>query len=260
MKKAAVLGCGPTGLFAAHALATLGWDFTILSIKRRSEMYGAQYLHEPIPGLAENRTTVLDYRLRGTIDEYLTKVYGNQPVPFVSPEKLLGRHTIWNIRSAYYKAWSLYVDKITPLKIAANEVRSLAALDLVVITIPADQVCFNPTHKFESQNVWAVGDAPERGIFCPVKVPEDTIICNGLPSDTWYRASNVFGYNTVEWPYHYLAPESEEAYLVNKPISTDCSCFVGAPYLKVGRYGAWSKSTLSHHAYQEVYERATAIQ
>ena len=49
----AILGCGPTGLVAAHACAMKHIPFVIFSKKRKSFLFGSQYLHEPIPGVIE---------------------------------------------------------------------------------------------------------------------------------------------------------------------------------------------------------------
>jgi len=52
-KRIFILGCGPAGLFAAQAAAEMGCSAVIISKLRRSEMYGAQYLHSEIPGLTD---------------------------------------------------------------------------------------------------------------------------------------------------------------------------------------------------------------
>lgn len=248
-KRAAVLGCGPAGLFAAHALVDAGWDVTVYSNRRRSEMFGAQYLHAPVPGLAEIGT-VIHYRLQGSVVAYRDKVYEGMPVESVSPESLAGYHRAWDIRAAYYDAWERYQSLIkhTP-GIGAADVEDLRGkgFRLIVSSLPAPSICMG-LHRFQSQKVWASGDAPERGKMCPVETPADTVICNGDPAPSWYRASNVFGYNTCEWPGG-TKPPLDVAEVI-KPIKTDCDCQPGV--LRIGRYGTWTKGVLSHEAYTTV--------
>lgn len=48
----AILGCGPSGLVAAHAAMQININkrVSVFSRNLRSPIYGAQYLHQPIPG------------------------------------------------------------------------------------------------------------------------------------------------------------------------------------------------------------------
>lgn len=253
-KRAAVLGCGPAGLFAAHAFIEAGWDVRIFSNKRRSEMFGAQYLHRPIPGLLAHKTLVR-YRLTGTADGYRRKVYGDGSQLPVSPEELAGEHMAWDIRAAYYDAWDRYADLIEHTPAITNEVAGeivRAAFHRVVSSLPAPAVCVGG-HQFYAQQVWAVGDAPERGVFCPVPCQRDVVECNGDPDVGWYRVSNVFGYRTAEWPDSRKPPVDGLA-AVSKPLYTDCSCLPDV--VRVGRYGTWTKGVLSHEAYETAKELA----
>ena len=252
-KRAAVLGCGPAGLFAAHGLIEAGWNVDIFSIKRRSEMFGAQYLHEPIHGLVE-RDSLITYELLGTPEEYRRKVYGDAPVGTVSPEQFVGTQRVWDIRSAYYDAWDKYHELIQhqPLdnRVAGEIVKG--AYNAVVSSVPAPSLC-GAGHQFQSTRVWAIGDAPERGIFSPVNPGSNKVICNGERSPGWYRASRVFGYNTTEWPEAAKPPISGVA-VVLKPTGTNCNCL--PDLVRVGRYGTWTKGVLSHEAYKTAKELA----
>lgn len=256
--RVAILGCGPTGLFAAHAFAERGFSrVSILSRKRRSEMFGAQYLHKPIPGLTEGEGEMVRYLLRGTPEQYARKVYEGKMDPSrTSPVILHQDHAAFDIRSAYYKAWDMYSPAIVNMDIGPSIMPEIMrGFDFVVATIPADRLC-NSTcsgaHQFHSQKVWAVGDAPERGIFCPITVQPWTIECNGLENPRWYRVSNVFGYKTAEWPGE-KAPPVENIAAVEKPISTNCDCWTDHKgFMRAGRYGTWSKGVLSHQVYYDI--------
>lgn len=262
-RRVAIMGCGPSGLFAAHAFLQAGWDVTVYSRKRRSHMFGAQYLHRPIPGLPEVLTEV-SYKLQGTTAGYADKVYG--PVAaitddMVSPALMAGTHPAWDIRAAYFAAWDMYESLVVDanvdhafLQMEFGNPDAQSYWGAVISTIPAPILCRRPEgeHGFISQKVWAAGDAPELDRWCPITVPPGHVICNGDPERAWYRAANVFGHSTAEWPHGHRPPLSNLAE-VEKPISTNCNCW--GNITRMGRYGEWKKGVLTHH----VYERAAAL-
>lgn len=254
---ALVLGCGPAGLLAAHALVTLGHEVEIVSKKRKSEMYGAQYLHRPIPNLGRKPVEVaqIDYLLSGSIEGYRDKVYGENWSGVVSPDEFGNEenHLGWDIRDVYDRLWRMYGHHVQDYDLP----HGAAIQDLsrgyirVVSTVPAPLLCLRrEEHVFRVQKVWAIGDAPERGIFCPVKeAPDNTVLCNGDPYVSWYRTANIFGYRTAEWPGG-RRPPFEGVAEVDKPLSTTCDCQPGVE--RAGRYGKWQKGVLSHTAYYDL--------
>lgn len=268
----AILGCGPAGIFAAHAATISGYNVAIFSKKRRSEMFGAQYMHMPLPGLRMDSRTI-SYKLVGTVDGYRRRVYGDvERVKIeVSPEALAGTYRAWDIRAAYYQLYSQYESDIVhtgeidgAFIVSATRRGMGKHFTAVVNTIPMPQMCIKQSrHSFYSQDVWAIGDAPERGVECPVTVAPDSVVCNGseyVGAPEWYRASNIFGYKTVEWPY-YQRPSIANGIrpaMVRKPILTNCDCHAGV--IRVGRYGKWTKGELSHHAFLQVQELLNADQ
>ena len=253
--KVLIFGCGPAGLMAAHAAALNNCDVLIVSKKRKSEMFGCQYLHQPIPLVTQGDPVDVEYKLQGSIKDYRQKVYGNKSVD-VSPDTLETNHKAWNIRSAYDNLWAMYGSYVIDQDVSGGRmdqprIQSLIDdADWVYSTIPAPLLCKRiGEHNFFAEQVWAIGDAPERGIFSPVTTEENTILCNGHPAPSWYRVSNVFGYNTVEWPGGKKPPIQDIAEVV-KPIKTDCDC---RPKIhRLGRYGKWQKGVLSHEAFTTV--------
>jgi hypothetical protein len=251
----AVFGAGPAGLFAAQAAHDAGNVVRIYARGMKSTLYGAQYLHAPLPNLDCGDKQQIQYRLNGTSSEYRAKVYGaDAPLGLsVSPDTLGRTHDAWDIRAAYNEAWERFSGLIDETEINLAWLRSFddtARVDLVVWSLPLAPACLGG-HQFQSQSVWAQGDAPDLGWYCSVNVEPWTVITNGLPEPRWYRASNVFGYKTAEWPDGPKPPIKGLA-RVNKPISTTCNCWSqlgGAQVLRVGRYGTWTKSEFSHAAY-----------
>jgi hypothetical protein len=254
-----ILGCGPAGLLAAHAAAMWGHDIKIVSKRRKSEMFGAQYLHKPIVDLDCGRSRIIKYELRGTPEGYRNKVYGPKYNGTVSPEELEDVHVGWNIRAAYDHLWEMYGGYVINELVSGNDLKEggkLAELgaDLVVSSIPAPMMCVKPEeHGFASEEVWAIGDAPERGTFDPIKAAEpNSVVCNGEPDIGWYRSANVFGLSTTEWPGKRRPPFEGVAQVV-KPLKTTCDCF--PLVMRVGRYGKWQKGVLSHTAFDDVYKK-----
>lgn len=258
--KVLVFGCGPAGLMAAHAvnMATEGMgEVHIASKKRKSTMYGAQYLHRPIPGITNSEDfVVLNYWLRGEIRDYRRKVYGPMWDGQVSPDTLPRVHRAWNISTTYDKLWARYEDHIHDMTLRPSDVREaidVGGYDLILNTIPLKVLC-PEGHTFQSRFIKAAGSAPDLGIDIPYNDCEpNSVLCNGNEVPTWYRMSNVFGMKTVEWPDTVNPPLSHSR--VEKPIKHNCTCW---PEVKMlGRYGSWTKGVLSHQAYFDTYNLIT---
>ena len=80
--RVAVLGSGPAGLLAAHACVQQGVEPKIYSLKEKSLMFGAMYLHEPIPDLNDPDRPDHDIMIvkEGTREGYAKNVYGDKNV------------------------------------------------------------------------------------------------------------------------------------------------------------------------------------
>lgn len=248
-----ILGCGPAGLAAALAADIAGEDIRIFSNPRKSHMFGAQYLHKPLPLVNSlNGGVIVKYQLQGSIVQYREKVYGPVYDGTVSPDELEEEHAAWDIRYAYDRLWMRYgpyvekVENINPRWM--NENRNLRPM---ISSVQLPSICYHPgICVFRSTAIWAAGEAPERGIRFghPYLFPENTVVCNGLPQPEWYRASRIFGHSTVEWPWG-AGPNAMAPAAVTKPIGNNCECWPDVR--KVGRYGKWEKGVLVHHAYEE---------
>lgn len=264
--KVIILGSGPAGLMAAQAVVDAhtgngrqnSLRMAIISRKQMSPLYGAQYLHQPIPRTtpADSEVTI-QYRLDGDVDDYRRKVYGMQWSGTVSPEDLHEEHLGWDIRATYRNLWSRWASEITDGEV--DPISFLRLLendqpDLVISTIPRVALCHNE-HSFGAMEVWAAGDAPDLGIRIPYRCPENTVVCNGEDSPSWYRMSRVFGHTTVEWPGNIHRVPIDTAARVKKPTRHDCDCWNDMPVMFAGRYGRWEKGVLSHTAYYDTVQR-----
>lgn len=254
MKSVAIFGCGPSGLMAAHAAEMLGWNFEVFSKKRKSFLFGSQYLHKPIPGMTECHAAVVEYHLEGTPQEYRRKVYGESWDGTVSPEDLENDHYAWDIRQTYDKMYDAYEDNIHDCEVDSSWLQDRKwqkRFDLVISTLPR-KVWAQPGDQFLSSSVWAYGDAPELGQVTPFRPKEFTVICDGTKDVGWYRASNIFGYCTIEWPEN-NKPPLRGVSLVEKPLSHNSTA--ANDFVHLGRYGAWQKGILT----TDVFDRALEI-
>jgi hypothetical protein len=205
----------------------------------------------PIPGLTHKDPVEIEYTLNGTPEQYAKKVYGSDQPSFVSPEVLPTSHLGWDIREAYDAAWLKYSDLITHAIVDSDWIESMAYARHtdVISSVPLKRICTNGNHAFRSQRAYAIGDAPERGTFCPVRTPLNSVYCDGTEANSWYRASNIFGYRTAEWSSGF---DNTLINPVEKVISTNCNCW--PTVMRVGRYGTWDKAKLSHTAYQDTID------
>lgn len=257
MKKALILGCGPSGLLAAHAATLANWEPIVVSSKRPSPLFGCQYLHREIPELTTDGGRDVQYLLFGTVEEYADKVYGpdRHPSLKVSPESLVGTHKAWDIRLAYRKLWNRYEEGIVDERLQADDIESMMSWyrpDVFINTIPLPLLCANPDHDFQSVKCWAIGDAPELGQYAPHVTPEFTVACDSSSDVGYYRASNVFGYSTIEWPGWRSKPPVQGVVDFLKPLSTSCDCWPRVT--RMGRMGMWRKGVLAHEAFFDTQE------
>jgi hypothetical protein len=249
--KILILGCGPAGLIAAHAVASRGHVPHIYSKPRKSFMNGAQYLHAPIPDASKSEPFLISYEMSGSIDGYRDKVYGAGSAVQVSPETLVGRHLAWDIREAYDWLWDRYGHTVTGFEAGIGD--SIARLvhfvepDATISTIPAKLLC-TQEHWFGSTKVWSSD-------YSEVELSDNTVLCQGEPGFPWYRASKIQGHENTEWPLSQHPDRNggvrkgHGLWLVEKPTTTTCRCLPDV--VRMGRYGQWKKGVLSHEAWDD---------
>ena len=256
--RVAIFGAGPAGMAIAHAASQRGYTPTLYSkAGAKSPMFGAQYLHKSILNLSPPIT--VGHHFQGTVDGYRRKVYGDSWVGTVSPQEFVGIQPAWSIREEYVELWKRYGGQVVEFFASPQllvEITPMLVNDYehVFSTVPRNTICRNPSHKFDSQTIWAVGDAPELGRECPIPCFDNTIVCDGTSDVGWYRLARVFGHTTAEWPggEGKRKPPIEGASQVTKPLWTDCNCHGYMHHM--GRYGAWQKGVLVHHVYEQALE------
>lgn len=263
MMNVGILGCGPAGLLAAWAVTEAGHHPVIFSIKKKSRQYGAQWLHEEIPGITDEEPDgQVEYIFKGDVEGYAEKVYNNVSQD-VSWGKFGDVQPCWDLRAAYNELWYEFEEQIINTEINRDFLKQAifdaeVSMDQWISTIPQHVICTNPfSHSFTGQPIWA---GVTNKHTHPVMAVENTVVYNGDPEDHWYRAAWVFGKGTVEYPFvtGEDPPDIPNFWKIMKPIDTDCDCWDGY-MLRVGRFGEWKKGVLSHHAYFKTLEYIEAL-
>jgi len=260
--KVAILGCGPVGLVAAHSIlnSTAGKaEVRLFSVKRPSPIFGAQYLHQPIPGLVEEagEPRVIRYRMSGSPEDYLRKVYGEMWDGHISDDLRDDAHVAWDLRGTYKSLWTWYSDLVQHMEFRPNrdELQKMfntmyEHADLIINTIPRKALCVNSAHQFRETMIWASGDSTFGK--SPIEGTDEVIDYNGTADVSWYRVSRMFGHSTVEWPGHIKMPLLPGVKEVRKPLSHNCDCWPSIKHL--GRYGRWDRERLVHEAYADAQQ------
>lgn len=249
MANVAVFGCGPAGLFAAHALKMHGFKPTIISKKQKSVIYGAQYLHRPIPGLSDSAATA-DIRtiLAGVPEVYAERVYGLATMP-TSWHRVVPYASGWDLRETYDVAWDKYSHEVIDWILRPDEIEEWASqFDLVISTVPLWSICLKPNeHYFRSVNILVQKDVDLKDAVDGID--DNFVVYNGTWEHAWYRASSIFGHTSVEArsEEHLLRIKKWEPGF--KVVGTDCDCH---PTLRrAGRMGTWRRGVLTHHVFEQ---------
>lgn len=246
-----VLGCGPAGLLAAHAVALAGHEPLIISERAvKSEIPGAVYLHEPIPELTSREPDALVRFVKlGTREGYAYKVYGSRFHPCSWDKFDEGEQPAWVLQAVYDDLWERYSPLIAEQRIDHEAAKMLAdAFPLVVSTIPAPALCADNEHAFGSRTVW-INRRPQPEV---ADYGDPVIIYDGRIGAGFehYRTSLIFGHGATEYG---VDQPMYDCVRGTKPLGTDCDCLPGI--FRAGRFGRWEPGVLSHHAFKSVFAR-----
>jgi hypothetical protein len=255
-----ILGCGPAGLLAAYAVERLGGSAVIVSRKIKSALPGAQYLHEPIPGLSGEPDGVIRTYRQGTREGYAKKVYGDPAAPCSWDDQAEEREA-WDLRALYDRLWGMYQSQVVDAEISWSALDRVGQRSrLVISTLPLIKSCHQQAHRsgdhrFDWESMWTID-------YASPDVADNTVLYSGSEEQSWYRASRVFGHASTEWSNlnpplggAYLTPEEEKPPLIFVPRKgikvkgATCDCW---PLIKrAGRFGTWTKNYLTHHAFRD---------
>jgi hypothetical protein len=258
----AVLGCGPSGLMAAHACREQGHAVTIISVKQKSEILGGQYLHIEVPGITGKPDTVTYIKI-GNAEGYSQKVYGKPDVPcFRFPD---GEYPAWSMTEAYDNLWGIWGSLIKDVEVEPGDIHDICQqYDLVFCTLPRNKMCYKTDHRFDHQSIILDQD---QSFLNPVV--SNVVLYSGRPQDLWYRTSNLFGHRTTEWSPASMPEKALIEFAADleigdcakgfKPLNTDCDCHdENDNFVRLGRFGVWRHGVLVSDAWEEARKELEA--
>lgn len=247
----AVLGCGPSGLIAAHTARQARCAVTVISIKEKSPILGGQYLHVEIPGITGKADSVTYVKV-GDAEGYSQKVYGKPDVPCFRFDE--GEYPAWSMTEAYDNLWGCWGSLVKDQEVEPDDIADLCdRFDAVLCALPRNVLCYKTDHRFESQRI----EVFQGGSLLSEEI-ENLVLYSGRERDAWYRTSNLFGHETTEWSLALPdgsdrtpaaiadAPATVEVVKTGiKPLRTDCDCHSEhANFHRVGRFGEWKHGVL----------------
>jgi hypothetical protein len=254
VKPFAILGSGPAGLLAAHALALADREFDIFSLGEPSRLVGPQYLYQHIPEVTGMEPEGYVHQVcRGTMEGYRRKLYGSVDPGWIE-RPLAPGYNAWSLLAVYERLWLLYSARVKPMEIGPKALAGLLSsreYGRIISTIPATAICAS-MHRFTAWSILVADRMVE-------PIADNTIVFNGQDSPAWVRESNIFGRQTTEWPLTILDPARKrtkpplpDMYEFEKPLRTNCDCF--PEVIRMGRFGKWRNETWAHDAYNEAKE------
>lgn len=267
-KPVAVLGCGPAGLLAAHAVALRGQPIAIFSRAMPSQVGGAQFLHKPIPLITdEDPEAVVTFSVEGDVHEYRNKVYGDPmtdrdavAVPFVSMENVPAEQPAWSMKGAYERLWDMYGNAVNDTMVGPQWLEdNMDDFSMVVSTVPLPALCaaraglIHEAHYFTTQTIGITLGQHDH-------LPDNHVVYDGTKDRAWYRASKLFGESSAEYGRRGVPPGATVISLA-KPIGHTCTCWrdMEGVLLMAGRMGKWRKGVLAHQAFEDTWEALGAV-
>jgi hypothetical protein len=255
----AILGCGPSGLLAAHAAKQRGHEVVVVSRKIKSEINGAMFLHRGIPGINEVEPDfMIDIIKSGVREGYAENVYGDPSHPVSWDKFESDPFPAWDLRNVYDRLWKAWEPKIVNVEYSHAMLASMLEVqDKVISTIPRTATC-TMAHEFTSQDIWI--ERLEGGLIERVN-DHNLMYYNGYTPDgkygmigpPWYRYCQINGIRSWEYAKERHPDSMLDGRVIRgyKPISTTCDCWPRVMFL--GRFGAWQKQILTHHVYEAVW-------
>lgn len=253
MRPVAILGCGPAGLLAAHAVALAGRPVAVFSKKSKSPIGGAQFLHEAIPGVTNTEPdAVIQFVTRGTKQGYMEKVYGTNPLeqpPFVSFPDRPQSQPAWHLQEVYGRLWDQYEGAINDVSVSPKWLDEEAStFDLIISTIPLPLLCRSRAGMKPGNCRFTVQEVLILNRNISGDCPNNSVLYNGDKSPSWYRTSHLFGVGSTEWSLRSPKPPLPDLATFQKPLLGVCDC--NPDVVRAGRFGEWKKGVLVNDAFR----------
>jgi hypothetical protein len=249
--KIAIIGFGPTAVFAAKAAYDMGYQVEIYTDQQKPMPPGATWLHWLPEDVSHQFKPVQIYVVgQGTSEQYTKRQWG-QVHPSSFPLK-----PVWEV--GYNPTQVL--DKLLPTECNVNlvpyrmsdaDVRDLSvSFDLVFQTFPTRE------HRESQPQLLPFVAAARLGTEDPTK---NYVVYNGTKKGIVVREASLFGNHFVEFPKGMTEDEVNESHTWNTgykvaelkdldPRTQPVQQPVGKIKL-LGRWAQWDRRVLSHDAY-----------
>ena len=253
----AIIGAGPAGLLAAHAVERMGHVPHIFAPLNKSAISKVQCLWKLPPGL-DFKPYDLEVVKHGTAAGYARLLYGYETAPNSFDEVRAGHHMVWPLDEVYDWLWDRYEKEIYPGMVKMSGVQGLLSdYSVVINTAPLWKLCQDIKHNFQS--VYTLVNTKQTNLEGHY-VPASTYL-NGRDesNDQWFRWSWCRGEETIEYSSTAKNPMPIEMFSRGtKPISTDCTCWQSLGRVgdkprqlhRIGRFGRWARGVMNHHAFE----------
>ena len=164
MTEVAIIGCGPAGMLAAHAVVRAGHQPVVYSDNPDPvPVTGGVYLHEPVPEVASTEPDgEVNFRKVGSEAGYAAKVYGDVGARTSWGLCSQGKRPAWALQPAYEALWGLYGAAVHQLAVDHDQAAALASeYALVMSSAPAPHLCrhngkMQPVHQFPERHVYYI--------------------------------------------------------------------------------------------------------
>jgi hypothetical protein len=242
-----IIGCGPAAMMIAHACDQHGVNFRLYGPGTPSFISGAQYLHSDVGVRYDGlRPETVRYRRIGTEAGYEAKIYGKLPENMqTSWSKFKEEVEAWPLIGIYQFLFSKFYDKISRIEVTLEQVLELGERTLTFNTAPLPALMPDATYEVERVAI----------LNGHSTAPPMTIVYNGDPEEPWYRMSNLWSSQSIEYPHDFATDafltEDPNVTVVKKPLRTDA--FIPNVILS-GRYGRWEKGVLVDESYYQAIE------
>jgi hypothetical protein len=248
MSEISIIGCGPAAMMIAHACDQHGIDFRIYGPGKPSFISGAQYLHRDVGVRFDGlRPEPVRYVHLGDEETYEWKIYEKLPEGLSTSWKKFpaGDVEAWPLIGIYQYLWGKFYEKISMIEVTLEQVMELGDRTITFNTAPLPALM--PDAEYETEDVAILNGVSKANPF--------EIVYNGTMQDAWYRSSNLWGYQSIEFPawvyYKDRMDKDPNVRLIQKPLKTDA--FIPNVHLS-GRYGRWEKGVLVDESYFQAIE------
>lgn len=247
-------------MMAAHAVGLAGRPIVLFGNGGKSRIGGAQFLHKRgIPELTSGDPDfTITYQVNGDAEGYQEKVYGHTPdllnrPKFVSISNVKDgeQQEAWSMTRVYDTLWNFLGGDVNEATIDAQWIEdNKHQFDLVISTIPRFSICRyvagleSAPHRFTQQTVH-IAQPSDMANW----IPDNTIVYDGTKDRSWYRASKIQGITSNEWSDRHGLVLPYQTVAINKPLATNCDCWLDTNVIMAGRYGLWTKGVLAHDGF-----------